>query len=691
MQAPIAEKQDSIITTHGHTRVDPYFWMRLTDDQKNAAEADEQTQKVLTYLEAENKYLEHKLQATEELQERLYDEMVGRIKKTDETVPYFKNGYWYYTKYEAEKEYAIYCRKKSSLDQEEEVILDVNQLAKDANYYAVGGLSVSPNNQILAFAEDRVSRRIYSIRFIDLRTGTFLEDRLENTNGNIAWANDNKTLFYTTKNKTSLLSESVLRHVIGRPITANEVVYHEKDPSFYIGVYRSKSGKYIIIYNNSTIASDYHILPTDSPQDNFKQFANRTAHHEYSIDHFEDKFYVLSNRNALNFKLMETSDKNTSEEHWKEVIAHRDDVLIEDIEVFKNHLVVSERKNASTYIQIIQQTTGQVHAIDFGEEAYVAYVGTNPEFDTHQLRFGYSSLTTPNSVYDYDMVKKSKELKKQNEVVGGHLPEHYETKRLFATARDGQKIPISIVYKKGYQLDAQSPLLLYAYGSYGSSVDPWFSATRLSLLDRGFAWAIAHIRGGEEMGRAWYEEGKMFKKKNSFYDFIDCTNYLIEHQYSSAEHLYAYGGSAGGLLMGAVANMAPQLYRGIIAAVPFVDVVSTMLDESIPLTTNEFDEWGNPKNKDAYDYMLSYSPYDQVKKQAYPNLLITTGLFDSQVQYWEPAKWIAKLRDLRTDHNLLLMHTNMEAGHGGASGRFKRYKETALEYAFLLSLEGIEK
>ena len=691
MQAPIAEKQDSIITTHGHTRVDPYFWMRLTDDQKNAAEADEQTQKVLTYLEAENKYLKHKLQATDELQERLYDEMVGRIKKTDETVPYFKNGYWYYTKYEAEKEYAIYCRKKSSLDQEEEVILDVNQLAKDANYYAVGGLSVSPNNQILAFAEDRVSRRIYSIRFIDLRTGTFLEDRLENTNGNIAWANDNKTLFYTTKNKTSLLSESVLRHVIGRPITANEVVYHEKDPSFYIGVYRSKSGKYIIIYNNSTIASDYHILPTDSPQDNFKQFANRTAHHEYSIDHFEDKFYVLSNRNALNFKLMETSDKNTSEEHWKEVIAHRDDVLIEDIEVFKNHLVVSERKNASTYIQVIQQTTGQVHAIDFGEEAYVAYVGTNPEFDTHQLRFGYSSLTTPNSVYDYDMVKKSKELKKQNEVVGGHLPEHYETKRLFATARDGQKIPISIVYKKGYQLDAQSPLLLYAYGSYGSSVDPWFSATRLSLLDRGFAWAIAHIRGGEEMGRAWYEEGKMFKKKNSFYDFIDCTNYLIEHQYSSAEHLYAYGGSAGGLLMGAVANMAPQLYRGIIAAVPFVDVVSTMLDESIPLTTNEFDEWGNPKNKDAYDYMLSYSPYDQVKKQAYPNLLITTGLFDSQVQYWEPAKWIAKLRDLRTDHNLLLMHTNMEAGHGGASGRFKRYKETALEYAFLLSLEGIEK
>ena len=665
--------------------------MRLTDDQKNAAEADEQTQKVLTYLEAENKYLEHKLQATDELQERLYDEMVGRIKKTDETVPYFKNGYWYYTKYEAEKEYAIYCRKKSSLDQEEEVILDVNQLAKDANYYAVGGLSVSPNNQILAFAEDRVSRRIYSIRFIDLRTGTFLEDRLENTNGNIAWANDNKTLFYTTKNKTSLLSESVLRHVIGRPITANEVVYHEKDPSFYIGVYRSKSGKYIIIYNNSTIASDYHILPTDSPQDNFKQFANRTAHHEYSIDHFEDKFYVLSNRNALNFKLMETSDKNTSEEHWKEVIAHRDDVLIEDIEVFKNHLVVSERKNASTYIQIIQQTTGQVLAIDFGEEAYVAYVGTNPEFDTHQLRFGYSSLTTPNSVYDYDMVKKSKELKKQNEVVGGHLHEHYETKRLFATARDGQKIPISIVYKKGYQLDAQSPLLLYAYGSYGSSVDPWFSATRLSLLDRGFAWAIAHIRGGEEMGRAWYEEGKMFKKKNSFYDFIDCTNYLIEHQYSSAEHLYAYGGSAGGLLMGAVANMAPQLYRGIIAAVPFVDVVSTMLDESIPLTTNEFDEWGNPKNKDAYDYMLSYSPYDQVKKQAYPNLLITTGLFESQVQYWEPAKWIAKLRDLRTDHNLLLMHTNMEAGHGGASGRFKRYKETALEYAFLLSLEGIEK
>ncbi len=689
--APVAEKKDSVIVTHGHSRIDPYFWMRLTDEQKNAEHPDEQTQKVLDYLNSENDYLEKKMKHTEGFQEKLFDEIVGRIKKTDESVPYFENGYWYYTKYEEGKEYAIHCRKKESLEASEEIILNVNELAEGATYYSASGLAVSPDNKILAFGEDKVSRRIYTIRFKNLETGEFLEDRLENTNGGAAWANDNKTVFYTTKNKVSLLSEKVHRHVLGEAGKKDEMVYQEKDPSFYIGVYRSKSGKYIMIYNNSTISSDYHILNTDNPGGNFRQFATRENDHEYSIDHFEDKFYIVSNREALNFRLMETPEEATSEDNWKEVIPHREDVLLEDIEVFKNHLVVSERSNASTYINIIDQRTKERHSIDFGEDAYVAYVGTNPEFDTEVLRFGYSSLTTPNSVYDYNMSSKTKELKKQSEVVGGHNPEDYETKRLFADARDGKKVPISIVYKKGYKMDGNSPVLLYAYGSYGSSIDPWFSSTRLSLLDRGFAWVIAHIRGGEEMGRQWYEDGKMFNKINTFNDYNDCAKFLIENKYTSADHLYAMGGSAGGLLMGAVINMEPELYNGVIAAVPFVDVVSTMLDETIPLTTNEFDEWGNPKNKDSYEYMLSYSPYDQVKKQDYPNLLITTGLFDSQVQYWEPAKWIAKLRDYKTDNNLLIMDTNMEAGHGGASGRFKRYRETALEYAFFLDLEGIKE
>ncbi|MCH2023890.1 MAG: S9 family peptidase [Saprospiraceae bacterium] len=691
INAPIAEKKDSIIITHGHERVDPYFWMRLTDDQKNASEPDEQTQKVLNYLNDENAYLKSKLKHTETFQDELYSEIIGRIKKTDESVPYFKNGYWYYTKYVTDKEYAIYCRKRGDINAAEEILLDVNKMAEGKNYYAVSGLSVSPNNKILAFGEDDVSRRIYKIRFLNLETGEFFKDEIENTSGGGAWANDNTTYFYTTKNKISLLSEKIYRHELGVNNSNDEMVYHEKDPSFYIGVYRSKSGKYIIIYNSSTISSDYHILNTNEPKGAFQQFATREDNHEYSIDHFENKFYVVTNWNAQNFRLMETSEQNTGKENWTEVIPHRKDVLLEDIEVFKNFLVVSERSNASTYINIINQKTKGQHSIDFGEEAYVAYVGTNPEFDTDKLRFGYSSLTTPSSTYDYDMNTKQKELKKQSEVVGGHKPENYETKRLFATARDGKKIPISIVYKKGFNQNGSKPLLLYAYGSYGSSMDPWFSSTRLSLLDRGFAWAIAHIRGGEEMGRQWYEDGKMFNKINTFNDYNDCAKYLIQEKYTSADHLYAMGGSAGGLLMGAILNMEPDLYNGVIAAVPFVDVVSTMLDETIPLTTNEFDEWGNPKNKDAYEYMLSYSPYDQVQKQDYPNILITTGLFDSQVQYWEPAKWIAKLRDYKTDDNLLIMHTNMEAGHGGASGRFKRYKETALEYAFLLDLEGINQ
>lgn len=688
---PIASKKPFSMITHNHERVDPYFWMRLSDEQKNTDIPDAQTQEVLDYLSAENQYLEHQLKHTEPLQEKLYQEIIGRIKKDDSSAPYYKNGYWYYTRYETGKEYPIYCRKKGALDTEELVMLDVNTLAKDHTYYSAVALRVSPDNKILAFSEDTTGRRIYTVRFVYLETGAFLSDELTNTDGSGAWANDNETYFYTVKNAISLLSEKVMRHHLGSNPEEDTVVYTEEDPSFYIGVYRSKSGRYVIIYNSSTISSDYHILSADTPLGDFKQFADRQPNHEYSIYHDVDQFYILTNSEAKNFRLMKTSEQATEQEHWEEVIAHREDVLLEDIEVFKNYLVTSERANAKTAINIIHRITKVSHSIDFGEEAFVASVGNNPEFDSDSLQFQYSSMTTPSSVFDYNMLTYEKTIVKQQQVVGGHTPSNYVTKRLFATARDGKQVPISIVYKKGFEHNGQQPLLLYAYGSYGSSVDPWFSATRLSLLDRGFAWAIAHIRGGEEMGRHWYEEGKMFNKINTFTDYIDCANYLVDEQYTSPEHLYAMGGSAGGLLMGAVVNMAPALFNGAIAAVPFVDVVSTMLDESIPLTTNEFDEWGNPKEEDSYFYMLSYSPYDQVKAQDYPNLLITTGLFDSQVQYWEPAKWIAKLRDLRTDDNLLVMHTNMEAGHGGASGRFRRFKETALEYAFLLDLEGINQ
>ena len=694
IKAPLAEKQDSALTVHGDTRIDPYFWMRLSDEQKNATEPDEQTQKVLDYLNEENAYTESKMSDTEGLQEILYQEMTGRLKKDDASVPYFKNGYWYYSKYEEGKEYPIYCRKPGSLDAAEEVMLDANLEAGKYDYYSVRGLAVSPDNKILAFNEDTLSRRIYTVRFKNLETGEYLSDQLPNSDGGGAWANDNQTFFYTTKNKVSLLSEKIQRHTLGLPAEDDVVVYEEKDPSFYIGVYRSKSGKYIIIYNSSTLVSDYHILKADEPFSSFTQFSPREDAHEYSIDHFEDKFYVLTNWEAENFRLMETSIDATDKKNWKEVIPHREDVLLDDIEVFKDYLVLEERFNALRHLKVIDQRTKEEHYLAFEEPAYVLFSSTNPEFDTPNLRFGYSSLTTPTSIYDYNMESREMTLKKRTEVVGGHNPDEYVSERLMAEARDGTMVPISLVYKKETRSKNQpepSPLLLYSYGSYGSSTDPWFSSTNLSLLDRGFVYAIAHIRGGQEMGRQWYEDGKMFNKKNTFYDYIDCARYLIAERYTTSKQLYGYGGSAGGLLIGAVANLAPETFNGLIAAVPFVDVVSTMLDETIPLTTNEFDEWGNPKNLESYEYMLSYSPYDQVKEQDYPNLLVTTGLFDSQVQYWEPAKWVAKLRDKKTDDNLLLMDTNMEAGHGGASGRFKRYKNTALKYAFLLKLEGIKE
>lgn len=690
-KTPIAKKIPHSLVAHNHERIDPYFWMRLSDEQKTQEDKDQQTKDVIDYLEQENDYTKKVMSHTTELQERLFNEIVGRIKKDDASVPYFKNGYWYYTRYEEGKEYPIHCRKKTSINGDEIILLDVNELAKDHKYYSISGLKVSPDNNILAFAEDTVSRRIYTIKFKDLRTGAFLKDELHLAQSGGAWANDSKTFFYTTKNKISLLSEKIKRHRLDTSSDKDKVVYQEKDPSYYIGVGKSKSEQFIIIYNSSTLVNDFHILNADTPNEAFKQFIPRGTNHEYSIQHYKNKWYILTNWEAQNFRLMETSLENTSMSEWKEVIPHQESVLLSGLDIFSNYMVISERSNALTHIKVINFDNKQTHYIDFEEAAYVAYTSVNPEFNTETLRFIYSSLTTPFSTIDYNMATKEQKLQKRQEVVGGHHPEEYVTERIFVTARDGVKVPMSLVYKKTTKKSKDTPLLQYAYGSYGSSTDPYFTSTRLSLLDRGFIYAIAHIRGGQEMGRDWYDKGKMFEKKNTFNDFIDCSKYLIENEYTSAEHLHAFGGSAGGLLMGAIINMAPELYRGVIAAVPFVDVISTMMDETIPLTTNEFDEWGNPKNKDSYEYMLSYSPYDQVSAQNYPNLLITTGFFDSQVQYWEPAKWIAKLRDYKTDDNVLMMHTNMDAGHGGASGRFKKHKETALEYAFFLDLEGITK
>jgi len=690
--APIAEKKDTTLTVHGHSRIDPYFWMRLTDEQKMSKDPDQQTTKVLDYLKAENQYKEEVLGHTRELQEKLYQEIVGRIKQDDESAPYFKNEYWYYTRYEKDKEYPIYCRKYKTLEDQEQIMLDVNELAEGFDYYQVSSLEVSPDNKILAYAEDTLSRRIYTVKFKNLETGAELGDQLVNAAPGGAWAKDNSTFFYTTKDQTTLLENKIWRHKLGNRQSQDDLVYQEMDNTFYTGVYNSKSNDYIIIYNISTLTSDYHILRADDPDGDFKQFTSREKPHEYSIEHYGDKFYIVTNWEATNFRLMETPVSATDRSNWEEVIPHRESTLIDEIEVFRDFLVVQERSNALIQLRIMNQQSGDEHYIDFDESAYVVYSSTNAEFDTELLRYGYSSLTTPNSVYDYNMGTREQELKKQQEVVGGHRPEDYQTERLFADVRDGTGVPITLVYKKGLKKNQEpAPLLLYAYGSYGISMDPWFNSSRLSLLDRGFIFAIAHVRGGQEMGRQWYEEGKLLNKKNTFYDFIDCTQYLIDEKYTTAEHLYAMGGSAGGLLMGAIVNMAPGTFNGVIASVPWVDVVTSMLDESIPLTTNEFDEWGNPKNNEYYDYMLSYSPYDQVKAQSYPNMLVTTGLFDSQVQYWEPAKWVAKLRDMKTDDNLLLLDTDLDTGHGGSSGRFKRHKRTALEYAFLLDLEGLSE
>ena len=679
LTTPVVQVKPKEMKIHDHARVDNYYWL---NERENA--------EVINYLKAENTYLDAVMAPVKPFQEQLFQEMKGRIKEKDESVPVKDGNYFYYAKFIEGGEYPLYCRKKGDLTAPEEILLDGNKLAKGKAYFNVGGYEISDNESIMAYGVDTISRRNYTVRFKDLKTGKLFKDQLKNTEGgSYAWSADNKTLFYIVRDQQTLLGYQVWRHVLGTDVKTDVLIYEEKDNQYYMGLYRMKSKKYIAIgCDHNGVASEYRLLEASNPTGEFKIFSPRERGHEYNIEHFQDKFYVRTNlNNALNFKLMEVKEDHSSDKsQWKEVIAHRKDVYLEGIEVFKNHLVVQEKNQGLTQIRIINQTTKAEHYLNFGEPAYDANIGANPDFETAVLRYGYTSLTTPSSTFDYNMNTKAKELKKQQTVLGGFDKNNYVSERVFVSVRDGAKVPVSIVYRKGTNLDGTAPLLQYAYGSYGSSTDATFSSVRLSLLDRGFVYAIAHIRGGQEMGREWYDHGKMFNKKNSFYDFIDCSEFLIKNKYCSPTKLFALGGSAGGLLMGAIINIKPELYRGVVAAVPFVDVVTTMLDETIPLTTGEFEEWGNPKNKDAYEYMLSYSPYDNIEKKAYPNILVTTGLHDSQVQYFEPAKWVAKLRTMKTDNNLLLMHVNMEAGHGGASGRFASLKEVAMEYAFIIDL-----
>ena len=690
-ELPVAIKKPYEMTTHGHTRIDDYYWMRLTDEQKSKKPYDDHTQQVVDYINLENQYTKDNLSHTKKLQDDLFNEIVGRIEKDDETVPYLKNGYYYYTRYEKNKEYAIYCRKEGSLESKEQIILDVNDLAKGYDYFAVGGRFVSPDNNWLAYGVDTLSRRFYTIYFKDLRTGEVLNQSIPNTEGRVAWANDNQTVFYTSKNKTTLLSEKVYRHLVGTDYKNDKLVYQEDDNEFYIGVGRSKSGEYIIIWNSSTLVSDYHLLNADTPKGDFFNFTPRGIEHEYSLVHYGDKFYILTNWGAENNRLMETSKDLTDMSNWKEIIPHDKDVHLLDMEIFDNHLVLSQRENGLRGLRVINLNTGDQHSVNFSEETYTSYLSTNKEFNTNVLRYNYSSLVTPWSTYDYNMDTKEHTLMKEAKVLGEFDKENYTSERIYADTRDGKKVPISLVYKKDLKTGNAQNLLLYAYGSYGSTTDPYFSSSRLSLLDRGFIFAIAHIRGSQIYGRQSYEDGKLLNKKNTFYDFIDAGKYLIKNNYTSSDQLFCSGGSAGGLLIGAVINMAPELWKGAIAGVPFVDVVTTMLDPSIPLTSNEWDEWGDPREKEYYDYMLSYSPYDQVDEKEYPNLLVTSGFFDSQVQYFEPLKWVAKLRDYWKGNNKLYLYMHMDAGHGGKSGRFRYHRETALEYAFLLDLAGVNK
>lgn len=680
IQPPKADKIAKNLEIHGDVRIDNYYWLNDRDNEE-----------VIDYLERENDYYEKMTAHTKQFQADLFEEMKSRIKEDDESVPYFYNGYYYITRFEKDKDYPIYSRKKDSLTAPEEILFNVNEMAEGHSYYNLRGINVSKDNKWVAFGVDTVSRRKYTLYIKNLETGEILPEAIALTTGGSTWANDNKTLFYTRKDEQTLRSNQIYRHTRGAAAETDKLVFLEDDETFGTYVYKTKSDKFLVIGSYSTLTSEFRILNADNPLGEFSIFQQRTRGLEYGISHYEDHFYIVTNKDkATNFKLMKTPEDKTSMKNWEDVIPHREDVLLEDVDIFKDYLVVSERAEGLNKIRIMRWDETADYYLPFQSETYTAYPLQNVEFDTDILRYSYNSLTTPASVIDFNMKTQEKEVKKETEVLGGTFKkENYESKRVWATAADGTKIPISMVYRKGMQQNGENPLLLYAYGSYGSTIDPYFSSVRLSLLDRGFIYAIAHVRGGQYLGRKWYEDGKLLKKKNTFTDFVDASKFLISENYTSNSHLYASGGSAGGLLMGAVVNLAPELYNGVVAAVPFVDVVTTMLDDSIPLTTGEYDEWGNPNEEEYYHYMKSYSPYDNVTAKDYPNMLVTTGLHDSQVQYWEPAKWVAKLRELKTDNHILLLQTNMKAGHGGASGRFEALKEVAMDYAFLLDMEGI--
>jgi oligopeptidase B len=679
MMPPKAEKIPYQLKKHNDIRVDDYYWMKERENPE-----------VIDYLERENDYYNRMTESSNSFKEALFEELKGRIKEDDESVPYFLNGYWYITRYEKGKQYPIYTRKKYSLEAQEEVLFDCNEMAKGYDYFRLVGINVSPDNTKVTYGVDTESRRKYTIFVKDLETNQVLETEIKNTTGGTAWAADNSHFFYVKKNVQTLRSEKVFRHNIESPGDLDPLIFHEKDETFSVYVQESKSMEYVFIASYSTLTTEYQFIQAESPLSEFQLIQERTRGLEYSVAHFEDHFYILNNKDgATNFKISKTPVDQTTSENWVDLLAHREEVLLEDFQIFKEFWVVTEREQGLSKLKVKRWDETEDYFIPVAGETYSLYGGYNPSFDTSTFRFGFTSLKTPSSVFEYDMESKTQTLLKQQHVIDSNFDvDNYVEKRLWAKSRDGVQIPISIVHHKNVAYSSETPLLLYAYGSYGSTVDPGFSSNRLSLLDRGFIFAIAHIRGGEYLGRQWYENGKLQSKKNTFNDFIDASQYLITEGYTSADHLHALGGSAGGLLMGVVLNEAPQLYRSVIAAVPFVDVVTTMLDESIPLTTGEYDEWGNPNDKDYYEYMLSYSPYDNLKKQDYPNLMVTAGLHDSQVQYWEPAKWVAKLREYKTDQNALFLVTNMEAGHSGASGRFNALKETAKEYAFMLQLEG---
>lgn len=674
---PKAKKVLQTLEKHGLSWGDPYYWLRDRDNPE-----------VLRHLENENSYTENFMADTKELQEKIYQEILGRIKETDLSVPVKIGPYFYYSRTEKGKQYAIFCRKKESLQADEEIYLDQNKLAEGHSYFRVGISKISPNHQMLAYSTDTNGSEMYTVFVKNLETGELLKDQIPNTYANLEWAADNQTFFYTILDEAKR-PYKLMRHHLGTNPSADVLVHHEKDDSFFLSIYKTKDRKYLMLDLSSKITSEIHYLEAARPQDSFRVIQARERKHEYSAEHYEGRFLIVTNDQAVNFRLMETAVASPAKTHWKEIIPSRPEIKLEGMSLFKNHWVLYEREKGLTHIRIMNPQTRESYLVDFPEPVYTAEAAGNPEYDTETLRFEYTSLVTPSSVFDFNMKTKQRELKKQQEVLGGYDAAQYVSERLWASSHDGVKVPISIVYKKGLQKDGNNPLFLYGYGSYGISIDPGFSSTRLTLLNRGFVFAIAHIRGGGDLGRPWYEDGKFLKKKNTFQDFIAAAEYLIREKYTSPEKLVIEGASAGGLLMGAVTNLRPDLFKAVIAKVPFVDVIHTMLDETLPLTVTEYDEWGNPDDKAFFDYMLSYSPYDNVQKKSYPIMLITGGLNDPRVQYWEPAKWALKLRDHQLGNQPILLKMEMGSGHSGPSGRYEYLKEIAFDDAFLFKVLGI--